>query len=188
MAFVDVFIRDTIWSHILPIGLLSTILFMLVTDRMKMIREWYCSKYLKQFTELHEELIEPIKKALFADLNDIDSNIIDLRNKGLIRILEIGVGSGSNLKYYPQQCRLVIVDPTPYFKEYFSENSDKFPDITLEKFVVSPGERLRGIPTCSVDVVVTTTVLCCVENVPKVLKEIRRVLVPVSLRFPLCRK
>lgn len=139
----------------------------------------YCTKYLTEFSERHDELIEPIKKALFADLSDIDSNLIDLRNKGLIRILEIGVGSGSNLKYYPQQCRLVVVDPNPHFKDYFRENMDKFPDINLERFIVSSGERLRGVVSCSVDVVVTTTVLCCVENVPKVLKEIRRVLVPV---------
>lgn len=122
---------------------------------------------------------------MFADLNDIDSSLVDLRNRGLIRILEIGVGSGSNLKYYPQQCRLVVVDPSPHFYDYFRNNVDKFPDINLEKFVRSPGERFRGVPTCSVDVVVTTTVLCCVENVPKVLKEIRRVLVPVSITF--CR-
>lgn len=141
----------------------------------------YCAKYLKNFSELHDELIEPIKKALFADLSDIDSNLIDLRNKGLIRILEIGIGSGSNLKYYPQQCRLVVVDPSPHFLDYFRDNIDRFPDINLEKFVVSPGERLRGIPTNSVDVVVTTTVLCCVENVAKVLKEIKRVLVPVRI-------
>ncbi|ODM91866.1 Methyltransferase-like protein 7A [Orchesella cincta] len=178
MATVDVYIRDTIWTYMIPIGFLTILLFLFVTDSFKVIRQWYCSKYLTNFSELHDEIIEPVKKALFADLNNIDSSLTDLRNKGLIRILEIGIGSGSNLKYYPQQCRLVIVDPSPHFKQYFTENINKFPDINLERYIVSPAERIRGIASSTVDVVVTTTVLCCVENVPKVLKEIRRVLVP----------
>ncbi|ODM95835.1 Methyltransferase-like protein 7A [Orchesella cincta] len=129
MATVDVYIRDTIWTYMIPIGFLTILLFLFVTDSFKVIRQWYCSKYLTNFSELHDEIIEPVKKALFADLNNIDSSLTDLRNKGLIRILEIGIGSGSNLKYYPQQCRLVIVDPSPHFKQYFTENINKFPDI-----------------------------------------------------------
>jgi ubiquinone/menaquinone biosynthesis C-methylase UbiE len=39
---------------------------------------------------------------------------------------------------------------------------------------------MKAVSSCSVDVVVTTAVLCSVENVAKVLGEIRRVLVPVS--------
>lgn len=58
--------------------------------------------------------------------------------------------------------------------------SIKFPDITLEKYIVSSGEKLEGLSSNSVDVVVTTTVLCSVNNARKVLREIRRVLVPVS--------
>jgi hypothetical protein len=81
---------------------------------------------------------------------------VDLRNKGVIRILELGIGSGvapqakakcyvlfmnlecklldatgnfsfkgNNLKYYPQQCRLIVVDPNVYFKQYFVENKGK---------------------------------------------------------------
>lgn len=59
----------------------------------------------------------------------------------------------------------------------------QFPDINLEKFIVSSGENLKGVASNSVDVVVTTTVLCSVENVKSVLREIRRVLVPVRNSF-----
>ncbi|XP_035707350.1 methyltransferase-like protein 7A isoform X2 [Folsomia candida] len=133
---------------------------------------------MKEFAEVHEQLLSDIKDALFDDLRQIESKVVDLRNKGVIRILEIGVGAGTNLKYYPQQCRLVLVDPNFYFKLYFDENKSKFPDINLEKFIVSSGENLKGVASNSVDVVVTTTVLCSVENVKSVLREIRRVLVP----------
>jgi len=133
---------------------------------------------MQDFAITHDKLTADVKAALFENLPKIESRVVDLRNKGLIRILEIGVGAGTNLKYYPQQCRLVVVDPTMYFKQYFNENKSKFPDVNLEKFVISSGEHLRGVPTNSVDVLVTTTVLCSVEHVHLVLKEIRRVLVP----------
>jgi ubiquinone/menaquinone biosynthesis C-methylase UbiE len=49
----------------------------------------------------------------------------------------------------------------------------------LEKFIISSGEKLQGVPSNSVDIVVATMVLCSVENARNVLREIRRVLVPV---------
>lgn len=49
---------------------------------------------MADFSEIHEELTADVKAALFEDLGEIESKVVDLRNKGLIRILEIGVGAG----------------------------------------------------------------------------------------------
>jgi ubiquinone/menaquinone biosynthesis C-methylase UbiE len=72
------------------------------------------------------------------------------------------------------------VDPTLHFKQFWDENKSKFPDITLEKYIISSAENLRGVVSNSCDIVVTTGVLCSVDNVRNVLREIRRVLVPVN--------
>lgn len=50
---------------------------------------------MKEFAEVHEQLLSDIKDALFDDLRQIESKVVDLRNKGVIRILEIGVGAGN---------------------------------------------------------------------------------------------
>jgi len=178
MSPVDVFLREGLLTYTLPSVILGLVILILLTDSTTDVRKRFSAWLMKDFTPTWDTLTTDVKTALFADLGEIVSRVVDLRNKGVIRILEIGVGTGSNLKYYPQQCRLVVVDPTFYFHDYYKEHRDKFPDIVLEKFVLSAGEKLKSIPSNSVDVVVTTAVLCSVDDVRSVLRETRRVLVP----------
>jgi len=51
-------------------------------------------KFIKEFGSLHEKLTVDIKAALFADIPHIESKVKNLRNKGIVRILELGIGSG----------------------------------------------------------------------------------------------
>lgn len=49
----------------------------------------------------------------------------------------------------------------------------------MEKFILSQAEDMRHVEDESVDVVVSTLVLCSVRDVQRTLKEVQRVLVPV---------
>jgi hypothetical protein len=49
---------------------------------------------MKRFSREYDRKIEGLKEDLFEELNELESKVVDLKNRGLIRILEIGVGSG----------------------------------------------------------------------------------------------
>jgi ubiquinone/menaquinone biosynthesis C-methylase UbiE len=101
-----------------------------------------------------------------------------LRNQGRFSLLEVGVGAGANLQFYPKNCVLTVVDPNPYFEDYFNKHRSKFEHINMDKFIIAYGEDMKEIKNNSIDVVVLTLVLCSVKQVRQVLKEIKRVLVP----------
>jgi ubiquinone/menaquinone biosynthesis C-methylase UbiE len=178
MATSDIIIRDTLWKYSLLIILVLLALYIVLGKKIKVFREKFFAGFFASFAACYNARTEDVKAKLFAPMNDQLSGVTDLRNRGLIRILEVGVGSGANLKYFPQQSRLVVVDPNIYFEQYFNENKDKFPDIFLEKFIQCTGENMQEVESESVDAVVTTLVLCSVEDIQQVLREVQRVLVP----------
>jgi ubiquinone/menaquinone biosynthesis C-methylase UbiE len=58
----------------------------------------------------------------------------------------------------------------------------------MERFVVGFAEDMKDVPDNSVDIVVSTMVLCSVRSVEGALKEVHRVLAPVCcsiIRFRL---
>jgi SAM-dependent methyltransferase len=86
------------------------------------------------------------------------------------RVLEIGVGSGPNLPYYPSQATEII---------------GLEPHLTLQAMATRAGFRVvpgsaEVIPldSSSVDTVVTTWTLCSIPDVEAALLEMRRVLRP----------
>lgn len=160
---------------ILPI-LLVVIAFFFITKNMKSIRQKLFVRFYPGFIKQYNEALEETKVELFKELEDFRSLDWDLQNKGLIRILEVGIGPGSNFKYFPQNSRVIAADPNPYFRQSLEENKKKFPNVTLEQIVLNEGENLVGIKDESIDVVITTITLCSVRDVRAVLREIRRVL------------
>jgi len=178
MSATDLYVRELLWRYSIVIFLILIILHVVIGNNFRDIRALFFMNHLKKFSQEYDRQTEAIKASLFHDLNDVVSGLVDLRNRGVIRILELGVGSGNNLKYYPQQCRLIVADPNVYFKQYFLEQKHRFPDIFLENYLVTRAENLRIIPSNSVDVVVTTIVLCSVIDPERALQEIQRVLVP----------
>ena len=125
-------------------------------------------------------VLDPVKEDLFRDLKNILSRDPSLASKGpgCLRILEIGAGDGANFEYYPSGSHLTSVEPNPYFEKHFKENSQCFSSIVMEKFIRGCAEDMREVPSSSIDVVVSTHVLCSVSDIDKCLKEIHRVLVP----------
>ena len=92
------------------------------------------------------------------------------------RVLEIGFGTGRNIPYFPSTVTQVVgLDPNPGI-EKIARLRISAASLPVE-LRIGAGEQLP-FPDGSFDTVVTTLVLCSVENPETTLKEIRRVLAP----------
>jgi len=97
-----------------------------------------------------------------------------LLGRAVGRVVEIGVGSGINLPFYPAGvAEIVGIDPHPKLLGMAARNAAAAP-------VRVVGGSAESIPLEdeSVDTVVTTWTLCSIPNVEKALGEMRRVLKP----------
>jgi ubiquinone/menaquinone biosynthesis C-methylase UbiE len=91
-------------------------------------------------------------------------------------VLEIGFGTGLNLRHYPAQVRkIVTVDPNPGMNK-LAQRRIKRSKIEVDQHVLS-GERLP-FEDGTFDCVVSTFTLCSIENVGQALDEAYRVLKP----------
>jgi len=90
------------------------------------------------------------------------------------RVLEVGVGSGRNLKYYPAGCSVTGIDASEGMLEKAREKTREMKNVNL---LLMDAEHLE-FPDNSFDYVVTTFVLCTIPDPVKALKEMRRVLKP----------
>jgi ubiquinone/menaquinone biosynthesis C-methylase UbiE len=87
-------------------------------------------------------------------------------------VLEIGAGTGANFEYYAPDARVVALEPDPHMLKRAEPRLR--PNIELRQ---APAESLP-VPDGSFDAVVSTLVLCTVDDVAASLAEIRRVLRP----------
>ncbi|MDX1568547.1 MAG: class I SAM-dependent methyltransferase [Longimicrobiales bacterium] len=109
----------------------------------------------------YERLISDRKEELFGELEGT--------------VLEIGPGTGPNLRYLSSEARWIGVEPNPYMESYL-ENEAEVRHRRLH-LVRGVAETLP-LADESVDVAVSTLVLCSVEGPDRALKEIHRVLKP----------
>lgn len=137
--------------------------------------------HMSNFSRLHNKAIQNIKQELFSNMKQTLDAI-----KG--DILEIGSGTGANFAFFPEGSSVIALDPNRHMEKYLKNNADKFPTITIKKVVTGIAENMVEIQDNSVAVVVCTLTLCSVQDIPKVLQEVKRVLKPVSIasivRFP----
>lgn len=90
------------------------------------------------------------------------------------KVLEIGIGTGRNLKYYPSNCSVTGIDNSKGMLEKARKKAADMKNITL---LLMDAEHLE-FPSDNFDYVVTTFVLCTIPDPLKALKETRRVLKP----------
>ncbi len=92
------------------------------------------------------------------------------------RVLEIGPGAGANLAYYPKDIDWIGVEPNPFMHPYIHQEAERHGLKNIELH----GERAETLPVkdASVDIVVSTYVLCSVTDIDATLKDIQRVLKP----------
>jgi ubiquinone/menaquinone biosynthesis C-methylase UbiE len=91
------------------------------------------------------------------------------------RVLEIGGGTGANLPHYNGIDSLVITEPEPPMLRRLERKACEHE--TLAKVLRAPAEDLP-FEDDTFDTVVSTLVLCGVDDQPRALREARRVLRP----------
>jgi ubiquinone/menaquinone biosynthesis C-methylase UbiE len=92
------------------------------------------------------------------------------------RVVEIGAGTGLNVAHYPDGiAELVLTEPDPAMRRRLVRRLQRHGRIA--RIVDAPAERLP-LADASVDTVVSTLVLCTVNDPERTLGEIARVLRP----------
>jgi demethylmenaquinone methyltransferase/2-methoxy-6-polyprenyl-1,4-benzoquinol methylase len=90
------------------------------------------------------------------------------------KVLEVGMGTGRNLKYYPTGCFVTGIDNSEGMLEKARERAANMRNVNL---LLMDAEHLE-FPDNTFDYVVITFVLCTIPDPVKALKEMRRVLKP----------
>jgi ubiquinone/menaquinone biosynthesis C-methylase UbiE len=95
------------------------------------------------------------------------------------RVLEIGIGAGGNLKFYPQAVKeIVALEPSAKLismaRRAAGESSQRMAAVN---FMQASAETIPLEPG-TVDTVVMTWTLCSIPDAPRALREMRRVLKP----------
>ncbi|KAJ4761486.1 Ubiquinone/menaquinone biosynthesis C-methyltransferase UbiE [Rhynchospora pubera] len=131
------------------------------------------AKAMSSGMKSYEREIAGYKQMLFSNLRGTSSK----------RVLELGVGTGPNFKYYANNTALSIlgVDPNQQMEKYARSSA------TTAGLPISNFHFLRGVGEAlpvdddSVDAVIGTLVLCSVKDVNGTLREVKRVLKPGGL-------
>ncbi len=93
------------------------------------------------------------------------------------RILEVGVGTGKNMPYYPPQAEIVALDLTPGMLQRAHRRATRLGLLSSVQLVLGDGQALP-FPDATFDAVVSTFVFCSVPDPVLGLQELRRVLRP----------
>jgi len=117
---------------------------------------------LARFNTRYERFASKSKEQLLADLTGT--------------VLEIGPGTGVNLRYLKSnRVRWIGVEPNPFMQPYLREEANRLGmPIDLQ---IGTADTLP-VADNSVDAVISTLVMCCVNSQQRSLQEVLRVLRP----------
>ena len=90
-------------------------------------------------------------------------------------VVEIGPGAGANLRYLPPGGRLLAIEPSPYMHGALRRRAARY-GIGLE--IRGAAGATTGLADQSADAVISSLVLCTVDDPAAVVREIRRILRP----------
>ena len=96
------------------------------------------------------------------------------------RVLEIGVGTGKNLPFYPPELDITAVDLTPGM---LSHARKRAAELGLNATLQLGDAQALDFPDDTFDSVIATFVFCSVPDAVKGLREIHRVLKPTGKLF-----
>lgn len=134
--------------------------------------------------DMHSEKIRKKynRAARFYDILETPMEMMALREwridlmKGLEgNILEIGVGTGKNIEYYPDDISITAIDFSEGMLQKAREKAEKYnKNVTL----IQMDAQDMKFPDNTFDTIFTTCVYCSVPDPVKGLKEMRRVCKP----------
>jgi ubiquinone/menaquinone biosynthesis C-methylase UbiE len=141
----------------------------------KFFRARVFAYFLNGFATNLKDFLQPCKKKIFAEAFEKLK-----KPTTTLKIIEIGVGTGTNFKFYPENSEITISDKTDVFLPYLKESLKSIcrEDIKIHDFIVNNAEKMNIIEENSMDAVVATFTLCSVDNLSLVFNEIHRVLKP----------
>lgn len=123
-------------------------------------RRWFAWG-IHQVMKLYEPLVAGRKRELFSGLNGT--------------VLEIGPGTGVNVKYFSDDMEWLALEYNEYMFPYLEREAERHS--VKHKLIQGSAEEIP-LPDNSVDFVIGTLVLCSVPHPDLVINEIRRVLKP----------
>ena len=126
-----------------------------MTNIRKKIFAWF----LRAFDKKNKETYGEIKERLFKGLHGT--------------VLEIGAGTGVNFEYYPKNISLFAIEPNPILAKNLKNRGD---NLGLKISVIKGSAEKIHFKNNSFDHVVSTLVLCSVNDAAKSLYEIKRIL------------
>ncbi|GFU45788.1 methyltransferase-like protein 7B [Nephila pilipes] len=160
------------WVAALTIGIPLTLMLMVSKTFRSSFFSWF---FVYIIGPIFQPRTIPARKRAFQILKECVAN----RNKAVpLEVLEIGVGEGPNLQFYPENCNLTVLDKNKFFESYYQKNAKKFAHISYQRTVIQPAENMSNIADNSLDVVVSTYLHCSCDDTYAVLKEVQRVLKP----------
>ena len=153
---------------------LSVFTYLVFTKLIKFIARVNLPAFLNFFMKRVHNKISVVKEKHLKEAFEM----VNTDNKtGKLEILELGIGTGENFRYFPANSNLTILDKTDAFLPYLKESINKHRnDLTISDLVVCSAENMNKIESNSMDVVIHTFVLCSIPNTNATLKEIYRVL------------
>ena len=155
-----------------------TLVFLWLISKKLHLYSKYAVSILTSFEELYTSLTKELKEDHLKGLANTESADPECKERGVFRLLEIGTGPGANFQYFPHNALVTTTEPNNFFEETFEKHRKKYPSVQFQKSLIAKCEDLHMVASESMDVVVSTVVLCTVDDVAKSLKEIRRVLAP----------
>ena len=117
--------------------------------------------FMAKVTPTHEAMVEGHKRRLLGELEGT--------------VVEIGPGTGPNLKFLPEGVRWIGIEPNVHMHDHIRREAARLGlDVEIRTGIAQEME----LESDSVDAVVSTLVLCSVRDPDRVLEEIRRILKP----------
>ncbi|XP_075551108.1 thiol S-methyltransferase TMT1A-like [Dermacentor variabilis] len=117
-----------------------------------------------------------VRRVVMTGLDDLESHDSALRERHVVRVLEVGAAYGPNLPYVRRSVEYWRLEPNVSFDEGFQQNLDANKKVELVRTIRGHGEDMNMLPDGHFDAVVITYVLCTAIDGKKIISECRRVL------------
>jgi len=122
----------------------------------------------------------PINSWIFKILSGYMDYLFGKSKKDLFEnhsetVIEIGSGAGANMRYLRKGTKLIAIEPNIHMHTNLKKSADKYGiDLEIKTLI---GESI-DLPDNSCDFVISTLVLCTIENPIQCINQIKRILKP----------